>query len=563
MTLSRGPYNELDKMSLFQDLKLKRRKVDSRCSSDGESLADTSTSSPDLIASISPKICESNQGNPSDTQMQSMQQSSSASSIASATPPPSSSPHNSSDYQGNHIESNSPHFITVRRNLAAAQKNYAENSHGMSEQSLSHNDTKINSISGPHNNGGSSVIIENQRRSQSPTPSSPVMKQHIVGTLLHQQLQQGASNGNKESSNHQHVTVLVTPPKIKTETQHLMNAITRKTTGYPSVLENCAPLSINTPLSGLSQLQQHHQMHQVPQFSSHSMASSQIIRKGEHSSNGNSSPNNSHCPQTTQHMIQQRIKRERSPQHINLPVHPFRQQPTTMPVMNIPCSSSASPVSMHSSSIHSRMTMANNRDAPMMFKLKNEQQQLPIGSFVHQQNAQQRMMWGPNRINGVKPEVIGGPLPSLRQNPSPQTSPQQTSPNHNSNNRTTPTVIMGESCGVRTMVWGFEPVLSPNHSQVQRSTPPNQTPPSTSQNSSQSNSSNSSSNNNEEAAHLLLSLGQGPSRPMMDVSLKISQFFFATFTYFKLFFTFTSESCENSQQVTARIEHGKTLGWRL
>lgn len=35
MTLMRTPC-ELDKMSLFQDLKLKRRKVDSRCSSDGE-----------------------------------------------------------------------------------------------------------------------------------------------------------------------------------------------------------------------------------------------------------------------------------------------------------------------------------------------------------------------------------------------------------------------------------------------------------------------------------------------------------------------------------------------
>jgi nuclear receptor subfamily 6 group A len=34
MTLTRAPC-ELDKMSLFQDLKLKRRKVDSRCSSDG------------------------------------------------------------------------------------------------------------------------------------------------------------------------------------------------------------------------------------------------------------------------------------------------------------------------------------------------------------------------------------------------------------------------------------------------------------------------------------------------------------------------------------------------
>jgi len=37
MTLTTAPC-ELDTMSLFQDLKLKRRKVDSRCSSDGEYL---------------------------------------------------------------------------------------------------------------------------------------------------------------------------------------------------------------------------------------------------------------------------------------------------------------------------------------------------------------------------------------------------------------------------------------------------------------------------------------------------------------------------------------------
>ncbi|XP_044260020.1 hormone receptor 4 [Tribolium madens] len=57
MTLTRAPC-ELDKMSLFQDLKLKRRKVDSRCSSDGESVADTSTSSPDLVSPSSPKMSE-------------------------------------------------------------------------------------------------------------------------------------------------------------------------------------------------------------------------------------------------------------------------------------------------------------------------------------------------------------------------------------------------------------------------------------------------------------------------------------------------------------------------
>ncbi|CAH0553535.1 unnamed protein product [Brassicogethes aeneus] len=57
MTLTRAPC-ELDKMSLFQDLKLKRRKVDSRCSSDGESVADTSTSSPDLVSPPSPKMTD-------------------------------------------------------------------------------------------------------------------------------------------------------------------------------------------------------------------------------------------------------------------------------------------------------------------------------------------------------------------------------------------------------------------------------------------------------------------------------------------------------------------------
>ncbi|KAJ8952678.1 hypothetical protein NQ318_020993 [Aromia moschata] len=57
MTLTRTPC-ELDKMSLFQDLKLKRRKVDSRCSSDGESVADTSTSSPDLVSPSSPKMSD-------------------------------------------------------------------------------------------------------------------------------------------------------------------------------------------------------------------------------------------------------------------------------------------------------------------------------------------------------------------------------------------------------------------------------------------------------------------------------------------------------------------------
>lgn len=74
MTLSRSPYSELDKMSLFQDLKLKRRKVDSRCSSDGESLADTNASSPDLIVPLSPKMCDHG-GSVSSQQLHNNQQS--------------------------------------------------------------------------------------------------------------------------------------------------------------------------------------------------------------------------------------------------------------------------------------------------------------------------------------------------------------------------------------------------------------------------------------------------------------------------------------------------------
>lgn len=74
MTLSRGPYSELDKMSLFQDLKLKRRKVDSRCSSDGESIADTSTSSPDLLQPLSPKMCDGPTGQQQQNQQNQQQQ---------------------------------------------------------------------------------------------------------------------------------------------------------------------------------------------------------------------------------------------------------------------------------------------------------------------------------------------------------------------------------------------------------------------------------------------------------------------------------------------------------
>ena len=497
MTLSRGPYNELDKMSLFQDLKLKRRKVDSRCSSDGESLADTSTSSPDLIAPLSPKMCDAaNQGNQTGTQ-----QSSSASSNASATPPPSSTPPTPPDH-------NIHQLISVRRNLSVSPEHRLENP---STTSVENQNTKPNSTNGSH--GGASVIIDNRPRSQSPAPSSPIRRSPI-STLLHHHLQH--SNVHDLHSQ-QHITVLVTPPRIKSENNLLMNAMTRKIP-TSTAMEHNGPLPMTAPLSGLSQLHQHHQMHQVQiPYPPQSMSATPIYKRhpgGQMSPNNNYSPPSSQAQQQNNQFLQHRIKRERSPTQLTIIQSNHRQQAQMSP-HHIPITTSSAGV-MHGSPI--QMRAQNMRDAAMLFRIKNEPQiQMSPGFMQH--NPQQRMVWGPQaRINGVKPEVIGGPLPPLRQQQSPQSSPQQTSPNQTPTNRTTPTVIMGESCGVRTMVWGFEPVMSspPQAQQVQTPTPPIQTPPSTSQNSNHSSSSNHSSNN-EEAAHLLLSLGQG-ARPMMDVS---------------------------------------------
>ncbi|XP_055599838.1 hormone receptor 4 [Uranotaenia lowii] len=174
------------------------------------------------------------------------------------------------------------------------------------------------------------------------------------------------------------------------------------------------------------------------------------------------------------------------------------------------------------------------RDAAILFRVKNEAQ---VPNFMPQHavgGIPSRMNLWPSpqqRINGVKPEVIGGPLPPLRNQISPQQSPHQSPGSAASQTppRNTPTVIMGESCGVRTMVWSYDPP-----SQVQNATPPippspssgvgtpgpGQGPPPTlsgipqspgnhhHHQNSNSSSSSSSTNNNEEAAHLLLSLGQ-------------------------------------------------------
>jgi len=114
------------------------------------------------------------------------------------------------------------------------------------------------------------------------------------------------------------------------------------------------------------------------------------------------------------------------------------------------------------------------------------------------------------RINGVRPELIGGGSVAAfaaQPAPQPQPAPAPAPP------RPPPTVIMGEAGGVRTMVWS-QPAPTP-HNQA-ASTPTSNTSTSQTQSISASTSvaswsssppSSSNSVHDENAAQLLLSLG--------------------------------------------------------
>lgn len=204
-----------------------------------------------------------------------------------------------------------------------------------------------------------------------------------------------------------------------------------------------------------------------------------------------------------------RIKRERSPIHaIN---------PQTLPMSSVPHSqpqnqsiTTVTPVTSTGQMLHPSIQLQHPaRDGAILFRVKNDAQ-LPC---LIQTNNQNRIMWNSNtRINGVKPEIIGGPIP-LRSpvSNSGHTSVSTTNSNASQQPRNTPTVIMGESCGVRTMVWGIE---TSNQA------------PSPHQQTSQSNSINlqnhnqmplAGPSNNEEAAQLLLSLGQNRTNEMRSM----------------------------------------------
>lgn len=146
--------------------------------------------------------------------------------------------------------------------------------------------------------------------------------------------------------------------------------------------------------------------------------------------------------------------------------------------------------------------------------------QCVIGVMASQQAAViQNQLWLHNsRINGVKPELIGGNfgnagLLSHVADVKPLTLGAGSHRLVTSSVRQTPTVIMGEAGGVRTMIWS-QPSL--NVAQCPKMEP--QLQPSTSNWSSNSSSSSSSAsvlpNSEESAAQVLLNLGQERPRPV-------------------------------------------------
>lgn len=140
---------------------------------------------------------------------------------------------------------------------------------------------------------------------------------------------------------------------------------------------------------------------------------------------------------------------------------------------------------------------------------------------ITSQHAIQSQFWVQNRINGVKPELIGGNFSPNTQDMKPPLLVSQratTSPQV----RQTPSVIMGEVGGVRTMIWSQptpQLITSPS-SDHHAST--------SSWSSSNSSSSTIGTNPEESAAQMLLTLGQdrnrsNTSRPVQPNRTQTSQ----------------------------------------
>lgn len=135
---------------------------------------------------------------------------------------------------------------------------------------------------------------------------------------------------------------------------------------------------------------------------------------------------------------------------------------------------------------------------------------IPTGVITSQHAvAIQNQLWLQNsRINGVKPEIIGGSFASPAFLPPDVKPPMRLSPGA-APIRQTPTVIMGEAGGVRTMIWS-QPQLTP--AQATATPELHATTSAWAATGGGSASLGGGSNPEESAAQMLLNLGQERSR---------------------------------------------------
>lgn len=199
---------------------------------------------------------------------------------------------------------------------------------------------------------------------------------------------------------------------------------------------------------------------------------------------------------------------------------PVRPAPTTSPAQPPrPHSSPGRPANTSPIIRRSPLVISPPISSPYQIATTSPSQTSP-GVITNQQTMViQNQLWLQNsRINGVKPELIGGNINSgvLLAHTS---DVKALSPGQRCSSQTlrqTPTVIMGEAGGVRTMIWS-QPPLNVSQSPVE----PPQVHATTSNwsSSSSSNTPTPTTNQEESAAQMLLNLGQDRSqRP--SVSMK-------------------------------------------
>lgn len=175
-----------------------------------------------------------------------------------------------------------------------------------------------------------------------------------------------------------------------------------------------------------------------------------------------------------------------------------------------------SPVIRHSPlAITSPACSPQPQPPPLIQQPKVSPRRVPTGVITSQHAVTiQNQLWLQNsRINGVKPEIIGGSFgtPAFIAH-SPDVKPTLLASGHRLSPgvpvRQTPTVIMGEAGGVRTMIWS-QPPLTPT-----QSTSVDLPQHATTSNWGSSSSNTASASNPEEnaAAQMLLNLGQDRNR---------------------------------------------------